>query len=111
MQIDHLMKAGYQEHEAREVALREFVLLPEEPPDEDGQGSETQKFNDNLAAITALKAIERENRRATPEEQRQLARYIGWGSLANAFRDTELKPGGAARSKAAVKQASARARC
>jgi hypothetical protein len=37
MQIDHLMKAGYQEHEAREVALCEFVLLPEESPDEDDE--------------------------------------------------------------------------
>jgi hypothetical protein len=27
-----------------------------------GQSSETQKFNDNITAITALKTIERENR-------------------------------------------------
>jgi hypothetical protein len=36
-EIDHLMKQGYQEHEAREVALPMFVLLPEEPPDEDDE--------------------------------------------------------------------------
>jgi hypothetical protein len=35
MEIDHLMKQGYQEHEAREVALPKFVLLPEEPPDDE----------------------------------------------------------------------------
>ncbi|MCA1458106.1 hypothetical protein I6F35_33775 [Bradyrhizobium sp. BRP22] len=59
-----------------------------------GQGSEGQKFRDNIAAIETLKRIERENRRATPDEQRALARYVGWGGLANAFRDTDgnLKP-------------------
>ncbi len=50
-----------------------------------GKGGEVQKFNDNLAAITALKRIEAENRRATPDEQALLARYVGWGGLANAF--------------------------
>lgn len=59
-----------------------------------GQGSEGVKFRDNIAAIETLKIIERENRRATPAEQRTLARYVGWGGLANAFRDTDgnLKP-------------------
>lgn len=52
-----------------------------------GQGGEVAKFNDNLAAIRALKAIEAENRRATPDEQATLARYVGWGGLANAFPD------------------------
>jgi len=50
-----------------------------------GKGGEVQKFNDNLAAITTLKRIEAENRRATPDEQALLARYVGWGGLANAF--------------------------
>lgn len=50
-----------------------------------GIGKEAEKFNDNLSAITVLKAIERENRRATPDEQRALARYVGWGGLSNAF--------------------------
>jgi N12 class adenine-specific DNA methylase len=61
-----------------------------------GQGGEAEKFADNLAAIRTLKAIEADNRRATPEEQRILARYIGWGGLANAFADEsngEFKPG------------------
>ncbi|MGL5156269.1 MAG: PLxRFG domain-containing protein [Aeromonas veronii] len=52
-----------------------------------GQGGEVQKFNDNLAAIRTLKKIEAEHRRATPEEQTVLARYVGWGGLANAFPD------------------------
>ncbi len=34
-QIEHLMAKGYQEHEAREVALPQFILLPPEENDED----------------------------------------------------------------------------
>ena len=52
-----------------------------------GQGGEAEKFRDNIAAIKTLKAIEEEGRRATPEEQSVLARYVGWGGLANAFPD------------------------
>ena len=60
-----------------------------------GQGGEAEKFRDNLAAIQTLKAIEAESRRATPDEQRILARYVGWGGLANAFADQNgnFKPG------------------
>lgn len=51
-----------------------------------GKGTEGVKYADNLKAIRTLKQIEQENRRATPEEQRILARYVGWGGLKNAFR-------------------------
>jgi len=67
-----------------------------------GQGGEVAKFNDNLAAIRTLKAIEEANRRATPEEQAALARYVGWGGLANAFPDPltgEYKSAWSARGK------------
>ena len=39
-------------------------------------------------AIKLLKQIELEKRTATPEEQIILARYVGWGGLANAFSST-----------------------
>lgn len=39
------------------------------------------KFNDNLAVIRILKQLETENRTATPTEQEQLAKYVGWGGL------------------------------
>jgi len=52
-----------------------------------GSGGEVTKYKDNIAAIRALKLIESEHRRATADEQRVLARYVGWGGLANAFRN------------------------
>jgi N12 class adenine-specific DNA methylase/predicted RNA methylase len=77
---------------ARHVPAVNFRITDEV---ELGKGSEGVKFADNLNAIRILKAIERENRRATPEEQRALARYVGWGGLANAFAGSngEFKPG------------------
>jgi N12 class adenine-specific DNA methylase len=51
-----------------------------------GEGSEGVKYKDNVAAIKVLKTLVLEGRRATPQEQRVLARYVGWGGLANAFR-------------------------
>ena len=58
-----------------------------------GRGSEGEKYGDNVAAIRTLKAIEAENRAATADEQRILARYVGWGGLKNAFRVAGAKPG------------------
>lgn len=43
------------------------------------------KYRNNITAIKVLKQIEADNRTATPEEQKQLSRYSGWGGLANAF--------------------------
>ena len=43
------------------------------------------KYKNNVMAIKLLKQIELEKRTATPEEQIILARYVGWGGLANAF--------------------------
>lgn len=43
------------------------------------------QYNANVEAIRLLKKIESENRLATAEEQRTLARYCGWGGCANAF--------------------------
>ncbi len=50
-----------------------------------GEGGPIRKFQDNLAAIKTLKAIQAENRLATPDEQKILVRYVGWGSLKKAF--------------------------
>ena len=44
-----------------------------------------QKYAGNVAAIKTLKALEAEHRDATPEEQKILARYVGWGGLKQAF--------------------------
>ena len=50
-----------------------------------GVGGAKTKFATNIAAIKTLKAIESENRLATPDEQAVLAQYVGWGGLAQAF--------------------------
>ncbi|MBQ7298565.1 MAG: DEAD/DEAH box helicase family protein [Clostridia bacterium] len=54
-----------------------------------GEGGAKTKFRRNMDAINTLKAIEAENRYATPEEQEILSQYIGWGGLADAFDDSK----------------------
>ena len=50
-----------------------------------GTGGPKTKFQNNIAAITTLKTIESESRSATPEEQKILAKYVGWGGMPQAF--------------------------
>ena len=68
-------------------------IEPEEKPSRDfritdahriGQGGLHEKARDNIAAIRLLKVLESENRDATDEEKAVLARYVGWGGMANA---------------------------
>lgn len=49
------------------------------------------KTQNNISAIKILKKLESENRQANEKEQIILARYVGWGGLANAL--TENKNG------------------
>jgi len=50
-----------------------------------GSGGATTKARANIKAIRILKNIQKEKRPATPEEQKALVKYVGWGSseLAN----------------------------
>ena len=50
-----------------------------------GVGGAKTKFRNNVEAIRTLKAIESEDRLATPEEQEILSRYVGWGGMPQAF--------------------------
>lgn len=43
------------------------------------------KFQNNMEAIRLLQRIESERRLATADEQKVLARYVGWGGIADAF--------------------------
>jgi hypothetical protein len=66
---------------------------PEDKPSRDfritdahriGEGGLHEKAQGNIAAIRLLKKLEAENRDATDDEKAVLARYVGWGALANA---------------------------
>ena len=51
--------------------------------------SPKEKFRRNIEAIRTLEKIESENRNATPEEQKILSQYVGWGGLADAFDESK----------------------
>ncbi|MBO6302081.1 MAG: nucleotidyltransferase domain-containing protein, partial [Ruminiclostridium sp.] len=50
-----------------------------------GAGGAKAKYRANVDAIKLMKTLESENRYATPDEQEVLSRYVGWGSLPQAF--------------------------
>ena len=50
-----------------------------------GEGGPKAKFHANIAAIKLLKYLEETTEQATPEQQKILSRYVGWGGLADAF--------------------------
>ena len=85
----------------RRARVSPFVLHPEVPnadrheyhitDDAIGTGTPGERFNNNVRAIRLLKRLEAENRLATPEEQAVLARYVGWGGLADCFDDRHSK--------------------
>ena len=54
-----------------------------------GIGGAKEKFKRNIEAIRTLEKIEGENRPATPEEQKILSQYVGWGGLADAFDESK----------------------
>ena len=58
-----------------------------------GTGTPTEKYQNNIAAIRLLKELESENRLATAEEQAVLAKYVGWGGLADCFSETNRNYG------------------
>ena len=57
--------------------------------DELGYGSAKEKFRKNMEAIRVLKECEFDHRLATPEEQKILSEYVGWGGLSDAFDETK----------------------
>lgn len=61
----------------------DFVITQD---DAIGQGGLKTKFKQNLAAIETLKKLQAEDRAATKDEQKVLAKWVGWGGLSAAFR-------------------------
>lgn len=58
-----------------------------------GEGGQKAKYRANVDAIRLLQKLEAEQRHATPDEQKVLAKYVGWGGVSQAF-DAEHKDWG-----------------
>lgn len=87
------------EQEPQRKSRTNFFLHPEIPREKRnqyritddglGQGTPKEKFRANIAAIQMLKKCEEEGRLATPDEQKCLSGYVGWGGLSDAFDETK----------------------
>lgn len=56
--------------------------------DQSELGGAKARFQNNVEAIRLMKELYRANRTATQEERKVLARYVGWGGLAQVFDET-----------------------
>lgn len=56
--------------------------------DQSELGGAKSRFKGNIDAIRLMNRLYLENREATGEERKVLARYVGWGGLAQAFDET-----------------------
>lgn len=56
--------------------------------DQSELGGAKSRFKGNMDAIRLMKRLYFENRDATAEERKVLAKYVGWGGLAQAFDET-----------------------
>ena len=57
-----------------------------------GTGSPRERIARNFAAIRVLRTLEEEGRRATPDEQKILVKYVGWGGLSRIFEPWKNDP-------------------
>lgn len=73
-----------QEQESPALRARNFRIMDNHL----GEGGPKAKFRANMDAIHLLHELELDDRQATPEEQESLSRYVGWGSLPEAFDNT-----------------------
>lgn len=70
------------EKETQENIKNNFVITDETVL---GKGTLREKYQKNIQAIKLLKELESSNRLATPEEQKILAGYSGWGGNPKVF--------------------------
>ena len=75
-------KASYEEYKANLRRTAENFHITD---DHLGEGGPKAKFQANVEAIKLLKYLEETTEQATPEQQKILSRYVGWGGLADAF--------------------------
>lgn len=59
--------------------------------DQSELGGAKARFKSNIEAIRLLKRLDAERREPTRDEQKTLAKYVGWGGLAKAFDERDEK--------------------
>lgn len=87
-------KEYWQAHEQTEQAVKpigENTDLNAVGFDQSELGGAKARFKSNIEAIRLLKRLDFEKREPTRDEQKTLAKYVGWGGLAKAFDERDEK--------------------
>lgn len=64
---------------------KEDFTLGEDTAEAISEGGQRTKARNNIAAIKLVRRLESEDRRATVDEQKTLAKYVGWGGIKQIF--------------------------
>lgn len=90
--VEEVEKTSMVETQVVEEPVVEAPVIPVivenyhyDPADNLYPNGEKTKYKNNVAAIRLLKQLEENKMNATPEQQKILAKYVGWGGLANVF--------------------------
>lgn len=81
-------KAAFEEYKKQSKAKAQNFRITD---DYIGEGSPSERFQNNVEAIKLLKYLEETTGQATPEQQEVLSRYVGWGGLADCFDERSSK--------------------
>lgn len=86
-------KEYWQAHEQTEQSVKvgENTDLNAVGFDQSELGGAKARFKSNIEAIKLLKRLDFEKREPTRDEQKTLAKYVGWGGLAKAFDEHDEK--------------------
>ena len=84
-----LARRGRERPEPEPAPARDYRITD---ADRIGEGSPREKARRNVDAIRLLKAIEEAGRTATPDEQRVLVQYTGWGQFPQVFQEESRVP-------------------
>ena len=95
LSVEELKEAGLDNTEAKALNFAANIEIKGDNyhinDNEIGVGTPQERFENNIAAIKVLKELEEKNLPATKEQQDILAKYVGWGGLAD-FLDENKKP-------------------
>jgi len=61
------------------------ITSPTEKESITNVGTEVERYDRNIEAIKLLKELEASGKKATPDQQKVLVRYVGWGGLPKVF--------------------------
>lgn len=73
-----------------DAGVKNYNIADDESYDEAKSFNVRKKYEDNIAVLLLIRTLSQEGRLATPDEQKILAKYVGWGGLKDILLDPSI---------------------